>query len=468
MHSLGRTFGRGFLGLLFWLSLSSCIQAAEPGWINGAGLDSYRGERYLTATGEGASREDARKNAISRLAEQLKVSISSQSEINKKFQSSDDRASSSESMKIHINTQVDLEGLEGIKIVEQYYQPSSETYFAYAVLDRQKNATNLAFAIESQSEQIRAAEKEARRLIAAGKPADGLRKLLKASYLFSQIDRDISLHRLFAPAGMNSMLKSDRSALASEFEQYLSQVFQGVRVRVIGKNQQPGSPELGVRDPFRVSFSYNGAALARVPVKVVAEDDGTLIDADTSTDGRGELAVRVRAFPYTGKAQNKITVQLDLDQSAINSRSPFAELFIQLSQKSEVTILLKSSIKNRFNEFLYLTVNDGLASVLSQQNYNVVTGDEGYAGNTDYVVSVQANATALPGYGGIQFVKFNGVVSVRSNKTGRTLKTIRINSEATKAGGLSVEAAAEKAASRLADAIRNDLLQTLEKSLGRD
>lgn len=455
-------------GLVFILIWSVSLQAAEPQWIDGSGLARYQSERYLSAVGEGDNREDARKNAIARLAEQLKVNISSESEIRKKFQASEGQASSSESMNIRINTQVNLQGLEGIKVVEQYHQPESGRYFAYVILDREQNASNLAFAIESQFEQIRTALQQAKHLIASARPAAGIRKLLKASYGFSSIDQDIALHRLFAKSTMNSMLKSDRRALAQQFEQYLSQVFRAVELRVIGPDHQPGSPELGVRDLFMVAFSYNGLPLAQVPVKVVAEDAGTRIDADDSSNARGELAVRIRSFPYTGKTQNKIRVKLDLDETALAVQSPSAELSIQLSQKSETSILLKSKITNRFNEYLYLTVNDGLSSVLSQQHYNVVSDDEGYAGNTDYVVSVKANAMALPGYGGLQFVKFNGVVSVRSNKTGRLLKTIRINAEATKAGGLSVEQAAEKAASRLVDAIKPDLLQTLEKSLGRD
>ena len=74
----------------------------------------------------------------------------------------------------------------------------------------------------------------------------------------------------------------------------------------------------------------------------------------------------------------------------------------------------------------------------------------------------------LPGFNGLYFSKINGVVRISSGKSNRSLKTIRINADATKAGGLNSDIAAEKATAKLVNAVKNDLLETLEQNLGRN
>lgn len=456
------------VSLVSLILVSFSIQAADPKWIYGAAQDDYQADKYITAIGEGESSEDARKNAISRLAEQLKVSISSQSNITKEYQSTSEDSSMKENMDIQISTEVDLENIEGIKIANQYFQQSSNTYFAFAVLDKVKNATNLSFKIESELDHIRSQLEKVEQLLAKSESSEGIIILLKASHLFKEITKDIELHKLFSDSGMNSMLKSDALSLVSEFDQYLAKVFRQVAVKVQSDNRQTGSPELGVSEPYQVIYTYNGRPLKSVPVSIIADNEGMLIDFDETTNQRGELSVKVRSFPYSDKSENKIKAGLDLYDELFVNKSAFAELVVLLSQKSQVTILLNSKIANHYNEYLYLTVNDGLSSVLSEQNYNVIADESADSSGADYIIDVKAAATELPGFNGIQFTKMNGVVVIKSGKTKRVLKTIRIKSEKTKAGALSSDLAAEKAAGLLVDAVKGELLHTLEKNLGRN
>jgi hypothetical protein len=92
--------------------------------------------------------------------------------------------------------------------------------------------------------------------------------------------------------------------------------------------------------------------------------------------------------------------------------------------------------------------------------------DEG--GAPDYIIEVRASVNELPGFNGMAFTKIGGVIMIKSGKSNRRLKTIKINKEATKAGALDHETASEKSAQMLGQAVREDLLETLEKNLGRN
>jgi len=443
------------------------LQAADPEWIYGGGLDGYRDSRFLTAVGEGRSAEDARKSAYSGLAEQLKVSISSQSNIVKEYRSSADKFEKQENMQVQIRTQVNLDDIEGITIAGQHFQPDSGNYYAFAVLDKIKNATGLSFRIESQFDQLREQMEQSKKLFARSDSSEAMILLLKTSQLFKQITDDIDLHQLFANSGSNSLLRDEVLSLISEFDQYLSTTFRQLSISAVGERQRTGSSELGVSEPFNIKFSYRGQPLKRVPVAVISEIEGAVIDNDSLTSQQGRLSVRVRSLPYTGKPENKIRVKLDMDDALFINSSPFTELVVLLGQKSDVSVQLRSTIKSKTNDYLYLTVNDGLASVLSEQNYHVFTEQDNFAGRADYYIDVQGTVSDFPGYEGIHFAKINGVINIKSGATNRTLKTIRINAEATKAGALTSDSAAEKSAALLIKAVKDDLLTTLEMNLGR-
>ena len=444
------------------------LYAADPSWIHGGGFKEYQGQKYITSLGEGSSASDARKNAISGLAEQLKVSISSQSDIVKEYQSNAGEFSKKESMNIQITTKVDLESIEGIKIVQQYYQSDSNIYYAFAVLDKVKNATDLAFKIEGEFAQVRSQLEQAKNLISKGQGSDGFSILSQSSQLFQSITSDIELHKLFGNSGANSLLKEDARELVTKFDDYLGQIYQKVKFNVTNGHEKPGSPELGVTEPYQVVITYNGQPLKNVPVIVEAQFDNAVIDIDDTTDRRGEISIQVRSFNYTDKQQNKLSVQLRIYSDLFIHSPPKAELIVLLSQKSEVTVQLETSIKSPSNDFLYLTVNDGLSSILSEENYQVLTEEGSSQIRPDYVIEVKGNVVNLPGFNGLYFSKISGVVRISSGKSNRSLKTIRINADATKAGGLNSDIAAEKATAKLVNAIKSDLLETLEQNLGRN
>jgi len=438
------------------------LQAADPAWIFSGMLDEYRGKQYLTALGDGTSLEDARKSAYSRLAEQIKVSISSESDIVKEYRSTQGSSSQQENVNIRISTSVNLDNLKGIKIAEQYFQSSTGTHYAFAVLNKVKTATNLLFGIEEKLAQVKVQHQQAIDALGRGQAAEGIRKLLKTTHGFSDINADLELHRLFADPSTAELIRSSVLESIEEIDRSLQNILGRVQVLAYGA-EKSGSPELGVDEPYQLAFSYQGQPLAKTPVSIIPDIEGFNIEAQSTTDRKGELFVKIRSFPYSGREFNRIKVQLDVYDELFGTRAPSADLVVLLTQKSNVAIRLQTSISGAGGQ-LDGIVADGMANMLSDENYNVLTTQDA----ADYELQVRGSVIKSPGINGLYFTRIDGVVNLKSIKSGRVLKTLKIDREATKAGGLSADMAAEKSAHKLAKSIRDDLLQTLEANLGRE
>jgi hypothetical protein len=453
------------LTILLLVFLSFTSQAQDPEWIYGKGHDEYRNSRYLTALGEGRSAEDARKNAYSTLAEQLQVNISSESSIVKEYRSVQDQFTQQESADIRIQTQVNLDNIEGIKIVSRYHKPSSNRYYAFAVLDKTKNANDLGGRIESLISAIRGKISGGKSEVSGGRAAQGVTMLVQAANDVEQLVQDVDLHRLFADSASNTRLRKNSLELIGDVDKALGEVLPQVYIQVNNGNSKQGSPELGVPEAFSLTFAHGGYALGPVPVRVETDMQSAIIDVDKTSGLDGNVSVRVRSMPYTGKAENRLRVKLDFNDQLFTNKSPYTDLTVLLSQKSEVSVVLNTDVKSNSHSYLDVVVNENLASILSEQNYHVLSDGGGVA---DYIIEVRASVSELPGFSGMAFTKIGGVIMIKSGKTNRRLKTIKINKEATKAGALDHETASEKSAQLLGQAVREDLLETLEKNLGRN
>ncbi len=450
---------------LLWL-LPCVIQAADPAWISTGVIDEYRNSKYLTALGDGESLEDARKSAYARLAEQIKVNISSESDIFKEYRSTQESSSQQENVNIRISTSVNLEDIKGVKIVDQYFQSASNTHYAFAVLNKLKTAANLLFGIEEDLAQIRAQHKEALDLVNKGQVSEGIKNLIQLTHLFEKVTADLELHKLFADPSTASLSRSNVLDLVKEIDYSLKTILG--RVQVLAFNaEKSGSPELGVEEPYQLAFSYQGKPLKQVPVQIIPDAEGFSIEAGDTTDKQGGLNVKVRSFPYSGREFNRIKVQLDLYEDLFAGRSPSTDLIVIQTQKSNVTIQLSTSIDGGYGQIGDI-VDNGLANILSEQNYNVITGGNNSATQVDYILQVKANVVPSPGINGLYFTRIDGVINIISGKSNRVLKTLKIEKEATKAGGLSEAMASEKSAHLFASSVEDELLDTLEANLGRN
>jgi hypothetical protein len=454
------------LFIFIMLLLPCTLQAADPAWITSGVIEKYRSPGYLTALGDGNSLEDARKSAYARLAEQIKVNISSESDIVKEYRSTQDSSSQKENVNIRISTSVNLENLEGVKIVDQYFQADSKTHYAFAVLNKVKTASNILFAIEEKLAQIRSDHTEALSLLNKGQTSEGVRKLAQLTQQFAEVAEDMELHKLFADPSTVSMTKSNVLELVKQVDESLKSVLGSVQVLAYNA-EKSGSPELGVDEPYQVAFSYRGQPLVQVPIQVTPDVEGFNIETSEKTDSKGEVEIRVRSFPYSDREFNRINVALDLYQDLFAERAPGAQLVVMLTQKSNVSIKLSSEI-NGVQGSLSQIVDNDLSNMLSEQNYNVLTSENIARDSADYILEVKGKVIEAPGINGLFFTRIDGVINLISGKSNRVLKTLKIDREATKAGGLSPVMASEKSVHLLANSVEDALLETLESNLGRE
>jgi hypothetical protein len=456
-----------YLGLVFLIFISNYVGAAEPKWIYNGELEEFQHSRFITALGEGSNSENARKMAYSRLAEQIKVSISSQTSIVQEYRSNSGQLSEFEGVDIEIRTHVNLDDIEGISIVASHHLVDTNTYYTMAVLDKVKTAKRLSQQLDYQFDTIRSRTKIVRDHFSNGRPSQGLNTLLKISHSFEKSLETIELQKLFGSSASRASHSQGMFQLIGEFDLYLGEIFGRVLVETLTGSEKEGSPELGVKDPYQLVFSYNGKALVNVPVALLTENQGATIDLNSVTDKKGQINVQISSLEYSDRKLNPFKVGFDLYDKIFVSAAPSIDLIVLLSQKSEVAIRLITSVKSDSHDYLDQIINEELASLLSVDNYLVSTEEDDSDGPFDYILESKVKVTDLPGIGGLHFSKIGGVIRIKSNKSGRVVKTIRIDSNATKAGAINNADAAEKSAGKLIEAVGKQLLKTLEENLGR-
>ncbi|MBE9541623.1 MAG: LPP20 family lipoprotein, partial [Proteobacteria bacterium] len=104
---------------------STIAKKSLPQWAS-IGKDlRYPNELYITASGESGSVENADKVAMVRIAEQIQVSIKSELTLYRRATEKSGIVESEKDMSMSIDTSVDVKDLDGLAIVDRYYDDRS-------------------------------------------------------------------------------------------------------------------------------------------------------------------------------------------------------------------------------------------------------------------------------------------------------------------------------------------------------
>ena len=128
---------------------------AQPLWLSGDD-SKYPNKAFLTATGSAANQESARERALGNLAKIFKVNIQQVSVSREQVAVSKQNGSASVVHEQQLNSTVNTSTsqlLEGVRIAEQWYNPTDLTYHALAVLDRAQARKNLRREINRLDEE---------------------------------------------------------------------------------------------------------------------------------------------------------------------------------------------------------------------------------------------------------------------------------------------------------------------------
>lgn len=154
---------RLFLSLVAVLGLFAPLAGAaeappQPGWINGAPPEKYSGAGYLTAVGSGSTRSDAEADAKRGLSQTFGVQVQSaltrlaesrQSDDSDGKSKSEDSSQTSSDLKLKSDVK-----LRGVSIAEYYQEPSSGTWHALAVLNKNKASVSYLTELNQRARKI--------------------------------------------------------------------------------------------------------------------------------------------------------------------------------------------------------------------------------------------------------------------------------------------------------------------------
>jgi hypothetical protein len=156
--------------------ISACASAPEkgarPDWIDGQS-QRYSQQLYLTGQGSGDTLDDAKDRARADLAKQFEVAVQERSQQQQEYRKQQQGEESSESLNQQVTRQLitrTTRTVQGIEIASTWEDPASHTYYALAVLSRNKARQQYEQQITSLDQQV------GQRLKQAEKETDTLRK----------------------------------------------------------------------------------------------------------------------------------------------------------------------------------------------------------------------------------------------------------------------------------------------------
>jgi hypothetical protein len=125
-----------------WVSATTAVHAQRPEWIGGKSR-AYPDGQYIVGVGSGSTREAAESQARANIGRVFKVDIKSSIRVTRQEDIKSKSGSTTSNLTERTVAKVDVgltKTLEGTEIVDAWQEPSGKTFYALAVLDREKAA----------------------------------------------------------------------------------------------------------------------------------------------------------------------------------------------------------------------------------------------------------------------------------------------------------------------------------------
>jgi LPP20 lipoprotein len=135
---------------------NSFLFAQEPDWVRGKSRE-YQDEFYIVGVGSGDTRQDAESQARAHIAEVFKVKIKADISVNKSETLKNSGGKISAESREVTRSKIDLglkKTLEGTEIAEVWQNPKDATFYALAVLDREKASMKFAERIRELDAEV--------------------------------------------------------------------------------------------------------------------------------------------------------------------------------------------------------------------------------------------------------------------------------------------------------------------------
>jgi hypothetical protein len=440
---------KSFLFIIALVCSSAIAFSQAPAWYTTHAHGSYQPAQYLLGAGsaDGANAiEKAKKNAQVDIVSQIKVQVKGEMKnVSTSFQLDKNETISSD-FSSRSRTAVNEE-ITGIEIVETYVDPSTQTAYALAALDRQKYARSLSDEMNAawtQSSDLRAAADE---FLKRGKVQDALRSCADARMLIVAALPKKALHDAVAGKAYTAPNPITPVSLTADMQAMLS----NMKIEKVSGDKQTGKIGSRFGVPMKVRVTYKNTVVANAPVRFETTDKTQLSETMTDEQGEAEFRGCVRSIP--GSAIRVRPVLGNLEREFEQSSQGASALFSYTPQPSEIALeLAVTGVKGKAAE----NVKSALASAVGKTGYRIVPSSR-YRLEAALQAKPAAKTEGLNGT--LYMVQVEAVSTLTDVQTHASLGSVA--STAT-AGGKSESEATEKASAKLA-IDRMKLAELIEK-----
>jgi len=349
--------------------LFSSYVFSQPNWYKTQTHPKYPKEFYIlgigAAVGEDA-RETAKQNAIADVASQIKVQVQSEITSLEKERIINKESDYYSEFQQKSKTIVD-EILTGCEIVEMDFDKKAKTWYALAVLDKQRYLASLEDEIENAWMQIKKLYEDAQSFIGAGKVLQAIQNLKDAQ----QKIYDIYSKQVFYNALSKIPYKPDVDLTASGIESEIRDLISRIKIEKVSGDNQVGRIGEELPEELVVKVFYQGNVL--VPIVnanvVFAYKTGEVIER-TTTDEQGIASIKAIAM---GKRANQIIASFSIP----GLPSEYARIISQIKAEftyttsAEMTPSVTVSLKGAKEDKLIFDVMKKLTQAIEKNGYKV-------------------------------------------------------------------------------------------------
>lgn len=297
----------GAVASIFFASV--LLQAQVPQWAITHKHANYPPEEFILGVGYGAGEkpeETAKRLAQSDIATQIRVKVQTEVKNVQQTYELNQNQEAYADFRIKSTAIVD-EQLTGAEIVETAVDPSTNTTYALAVLNKSKFTAALAAELTAGWDQAGHLHETAEGFIKVGKLNETLQDLVEARTIVTNLMPKEALHDAVAPTPFVGQPAIGPSAITSSIRGALSQVV----IEKKGGDNQKGKIGEKFPEPFVVQVTVSGdkgrIAVPGIAVSFLNPSGESLGEAVTDSKGVAALTVQVR-----GSIGSKVKARLSI------------------------------------------------------------------------------------------------------------------------------------------------------------
>jgi hypothetical protein len=356
--------------LLILVLLFSFNLLAQPSWYKTQTHPKYPKEFYILGIGASVgedARETAKQNAVADVASQIRVQVQSEITSLEKERIINKESDYYSEFQQKSKTIID-EVLTGCEIVEIEFDKKSKTWYALAVLDKQRYLSSLEDELDNAWAQIKKLYDDAQSFIGAGKILQAVQNLKDAQKKIYEIYSK----QVFYNAISRIPYKPDVELTTAGIESEIRDLISKIKIEKVSGDNQVAKVGEELPEPLVIKVMYYGNV--SVPISnanvTFAYKSGEVIERKL-TDDQGMASVRALAMGKGGR--NAIVVSFSIPglpaeyaRVLSNVRAEFS-----YSTTSEAVVTVSVSIKGAKEDKLINDVMKKLIQAIEKNGFKI-------------------------------------------------------------------------------------------------